>query len=223
MTTSEFSDILRENGLQPTDVQLEKLATYAELLREWNAKVNLISRKDEENVLSRHILHSLALLMPLLMPHPLSNSKRIFDLGTGGGLPGLPLAIMLPATQFTLSDSINKKILAVTDMAARLELPNVRALWGRAEDLAKLPEHRQQYDRVVSRAVAPLDDLVKWTRFLIKPGARLYSLKGGDLTEEIARTQKIPSVREVHARPLDVHGYKEFLVDGKQLVEVGLS
>src|SRR5205814_567471 len=110
--------------------------------------------------------------------------KRVIDIGTGGGLPGIPLSIAVPSMTITLADSIQKKIGAVSDMIAKLELTGIHAVAGRAEQIAKQKEHAKSYDAVISRAVAPLEDLIAWSRGLLKGGGVLFSLKGGNLTEE---------------------------------------
>src|SRR5438046_1794399 len=111
MTIEKMHSICAANGLALSETELSLLARYAELLHEWNAKINLISRKDEENILSRHILHSLVLRMPAICKYDFS-SKFAVDIGTGGGLPGIPLKIVTPTLDITLIDSIQKKIAA---------------------------------------------------------------------------------------------------------------
>jgi 16S rRNA (guanine527-N7)-methyltransferase len=220
MDTTTFRQLVSANGLQLTEELFARLIQYGEFLREWNQKVNLISRKDEENVLSRHILHSLALAFPVSMPEALPDEGSVLDIGCGGGLPGIPLAIVRPELSFTLVDSIQKKITAVSDMIARLGLTNAQALTGRAEEMKRAKKLYPTYSTVVSRAVAPLDDLVKWTRDLLLPGAVLYSLKGGDLSEEINRTRKMSIVADVDAWPIALSNYDDFEKEGKQIVKV---
>lgn len=215
-----FFELLKRNGLELSADQQAKLMQYAKLLIEWNQKVNLISRKDEENVLSRHILHSLALAMPQSMDSAFEEGSMILDIGTGGGLPGVPLAIVRPDCTFRLVDSIQKKINAVNDMIGQLGLTNIEALTGRAEEMRKQKKLLPNFDGVVSRAVAPLDELVGWTKNLIKPGAFLYSLKGGDLTEEITRTKRMSVVAGATSWPIELTDYDEFVNEGKQIVKV---
>lgn len=215
-----FLELLRLNGLQLSQDQQDKLLQYADLLIEWNGKVNLISRKDEENVLSRHILHSLALAMPEVTDSELPEGGNVLDIGTGGGLPGIPLAIVRPDIQIKLVDSIQKKITAVSDMIARLGLTNAQAFVGRAEEMRKAKKLQPIFETVVSRAVAPLDELTGWVKNLVLPGAFLYSLKGGDLTDEIARTRKMSIVAGVTSWPIELKEYDEFVSEGKQIVKV---
>ncbi|MBT7742057.1 MAG: 16S rRNA (guanine(527)-N(7))-methyltransferase RsmG, partial [Opitutae bacterium] len=126
----------------------EGLAAYTELLREWNAKINLVSRKDTDRIEIKHLAHCLIATKFLrLMP-----KASLLDVGTGGGLPGIPLAICYPAANFTLIDSIAKKIVAVEDMVARLGLKNVTVIRGRAEELPA----KRSYDFILGRAVGDL-------------------------------------------------------------------
>lgn len=219
MEISDLTLICERNGLLITNEEANTLAHYAKFLSEWNAKINLISRKDEGHILDRHILHSLTLRMPGICEYDFTN-KRIADLGTGGGLPGIPLKIVTPSMDMTLIDSIQKKITACSEMISELGLPNIRAMRGRVEEIAHLPEHRNVYDAIVSRAVAPLDDLVNWSRGLLKPNGMLFALKGGDLEDEIGRTKKMKFVKNVEVVSLALNGYDEFLQDEKKLVSV---
>lgn len=159
-----------------TKQQWEQLHAYAELLKEWNQKINLVSRKDTDKIFEHHILHSLS-IFHLVGPF---SKKRILDLGCGGGLPGIPLSIVNPNSQFELVDSRGKKIEAVQDMASKLGLSTLNAHWGRVEEL-KIPK----VDLIISRAVARANVLVEWTQHLMpQKNRRWLLLKGGDLREE---------------------------------------
>lgn len=223
MTSEELRTITAANGLEITTLQAEQLLNYGELLRGWNAKVNLMSRKDEENVLGKHILHSLALAMPHTIQTPIVQGANTFDIGTGGGFPGIPLAIVRQDLRITMADSIQKKITAVSDMIQQLGLANARAVVGRAEDLSATPDHQRRYDVIVSRAVAPLEDLLRWTARLTRPAARLYALKGGDLTAELAAARKVAKVVSVDSWPIEMKGMNGFSEEGKQIVMVQLK
>ncbi|MFA6234328.1 MAG: 16S rRNA (guanine(527)-N(7))-methyltransferase RsmG, partial [Bacteroidota bacterium] len=131
-TPESIQSIFNAAGVAMSDAQRERLTSFVALLREWNSRINLISRKDEEQIWRNHILHSLAVLIAPGLP----SKGAMLDLGTGGGMPGIPLAIMLPDVRFTLVDSIAKKIRAVEEMAAQLELGNVSVHLGRVEDEA---------------------------------------------------------------------------------------
>lgn len=159
----------------------EKLQLFHNLFLEVNAQLNLISRKDTENLWERHIIHSLSILKFFTF----TEGSKLLDLGTGGGLPGLPLAIMLPNCDFVLCDSITKKCNAVFTLAEELDLENVTVMNQRAENL------KTKFDFVVSRAVAPVSDLMRWTQNIYAKQERnsipngLIALKGGDLSEEL--------------------------------------
>lgn len=161
-----------------------KLETWAALLREWNQKINLISRKNVDELEMRHLAHSLVITHKL----QLMNGARILDVGTGGGIPGLPMAICYPQAQFTLVDSIGKKIKVVRDIADRLDLKNVTAEHKRIEEI------KTQFDFVTGRGVTALPVFISWIHQRFRPGKKhslengLIYWKGGDLEPEIARS-----------------------------------
>jgi 16S rRNA (guanine527-N7)-methyltransferase len=214
-----FHQILISNGLDLPKGAQDALMRYAALLKDWNAKINLISRKDEEHILDKHILHSLVLRMPAICDYDFAN-KRVVDIGTGGGLPGIPLKIVTPSCEMTLIDSVQKKITACNVMISELGLTGIEAVSGRAEELARLPKFSHSYDAVVSRAVAPLDDLTKWSRGLLKPGGILLALKGGDLSEEIRRTERLKWIASIEEKLIDLVNYDGFSTENKKLVSV---
>jgi 16S rRNA (guanine527-N7)-methyltransferase len=169
-----------------TATQIEKYNQLSILYEEWNAKINVISRKDIQELTERHILHSLAIAKVM----PFKSGASVMDLGTGGGFPGIPLAIMFPETEFLLVDSIGKKIKVVQAITQALQIKNVRTLHQRAEKID------EEFDFVVSRAVAPLSDLANWSKdkyfkmynHTLKNG--ILCLKGGDLKQELKPFEK---------------------------------
>lgn len=165
-----------------TDDQKEKFGRLKELYLYWNAQINVISRKDTDDFYERHVLHSLGIAKIM----EFADDSSVLDIGTGGGFPGIPLAILFPNVEFHLVDSIGKKIKVVTEVAKELGLTNVRGTHARAEDI------KEQFDFIISRAVTAMPQFMPWTKgkFLkrsINPlnNGILY-LKGGDLKEELA-------------------------------------
>lgn len=171
-------------------MQFEQLAALQNLYVEWNARINVISRKDMENFYERHVLHSLAITKKFAFP----GGSEVMDLGTGGGFPGIPLAILFPSSQFQLVDSIGKKLKVARAIADEIQLANISTSHTRAEDLPA-----KKFDTIVSRAVAPLDELWRWSKPLLRPSTNeqsrgLICLKGGDLKNEIAESKLQPAV-----------------------------
>jgi 16S rRNA (guanine527-N7)-methyltransferase len=181
-----ITNIAKINGIILTEEQQSLLSRYRELLLEWNRKINLISRRDEGNAWHSHILHALSVLF-LVRPPP---HGRVLDLGTGGGLPGIPLAIVRQDLDMVLIDSIHKKVRAVEDMVERLGIRNVRVICSRAEDLDASRGFARSFDIVVARAVASIEELVRWAKPLLKPdhntAGRLATLAATGLPHEIS-------------------------------------
>lgn len=204
---TEFISVLNEFP-HLTGKQQEQLKALGPLYAEWNEKVNVISRKDIEQFYLHHVLHSLAIAHIA----PFESGTTVLDVGTGGGFPGIPLAIIFPECRFTLVDSIGKKIKVVENVANRIGLPNVVPIWGRMENVPGT------HDVAVSRAVAPLADLAEWLRGKVHPSDKsvhgLLCLKGGDLTKEIADSRLQPKVYEL--KSFFAHPYFE----GKKLLWV---
>ena len=165
-----------------TPQQLQQFEQLQNLYYEWNDKINVISRKDIDELYERHVLHSLAIAKVI----DFQPNTSILDVGTGGGFPGIPLAILFPEVQFYLIDAIGKKIKVVQEIANALALKNVRAEQIRAEKV------KEDFDFVVSRAVTQMSQFVPWVRKKIKKDSSnafkngIFYLKGGDLTEELA-------------------------------------
>lgn len=166
-----------------TPKQLEQFAALKELYTKWNEKINVISRKDIDALYVRHVLHSLAIAAVCNF----HDDARVVDIGTGGGFPGIPLAIFFPEVEFVLADSIGKKIKVVKEISDAIGLKNVEPINSRVEDLKG-----HLFDFAISRAVAPLGDLWRWVRPMIRKGKcsdefsnGMLCLKGGDLSQEI--------------------------------------
>ncbi len=189
-----------------TDKQLEQFRLLEKVYREWNEKINVISRKDIDSLYEKHVLHSLSIAAAF----EFQPGAVIMDLGTGGGFPGIPLAIFFPEVQFHLVDSIAKKLKVVDAVAQELELTNVTTQHTRAEEIKN-----RKFDHVVSRAVAPIKELWKWSRPLLRSGLKtndlptgqagsrqttspgLICLKGGDLAIEIQESGTRPRIMEI--------------------------
>lgn len=164
---------------------------------EWNAKINLVSRQ-KKNVLD--LIEDSKFFLQGINFTPGIN---ILDLGTGGGIPGIILAIHHPEANFMLVDSIQKKINVVADIAKRMELSNVKTVCGRAEELVKKSIlQKESFDYVVSRSVAALQELCLWSKELIKPCGKLIALKGGDIHGEIDNTRKLTYVKNIDKKDL---------------------
>lgn len=192
-----------------TQLQKDQFAQLYPLYKEWNEKINVISRKDIDLLYERHVLHSLGIARVITF----KPGTKILDVGTGGGFPGIPLAIMFPDCKFHLVDSIGKKVKVVEGVASSLELKNVRAQQIRAEEI------KDKYDFVVSRAVTDLGEFMKWVKNKFAPqtifneleNGVLY-LKGGDLTEELKPFEDEVTVFELR------HFFKEEFFDTKKVV-----
>jgi len=176
-----------------TEKQIRQFAMLPDLYADWNEKINVISRKDIENINEKHVLHSLAIAKII----PFNAGTKILDVGTGGGFPGIPLAILFPDCEFHLVDSIAKKIKVVSEISKTLGLTNVKAEQARAETL------KGKYDFVVSRAVTAFPEFLNWVKKNISnenrnqlPNGILY-LKGGDLSEELRNFKRQITLFEI--------------------------
>ena len=171
-------DIILKYFPSLNSTQQTQLQQLLPLYKEWNEKINVISRKDMDNFYERHVLHSLAIAKVIQF----NKDETILDIGTGGGFPGIPLAILFPETKFILVDSIAKKIKVVEEVSQALQLKNVTAKIARAETVT------DKIDFVVTRAVAKMDDLIFWSKN--KHPKKIIALKGGDLKEELQGAKK---------------------------------
>lgn len=176
-----------------TELQVEQFAQLEALYNDWNAKINVISRKDIQNLYEHHVLHSLGIAKVVNF----KEDTTIMDLGTGGGFPGIPLAILFPNVQFHLVDSIGKKVKVANEVATVIGLKNVKFSHARAEEI------KEQYNFVVTRAVMPMVDLMKVARKNISKEQHnavpngIIALKGGELMGEIASMKNISTVWEL--------------------------
>lgn len=193
-------------------LQIQQFSQLQELYKDWNLKINVVSRKDIDELYVRHVLHSLGIAKII----EFKSGSKVMDVGTGGGFPGLPLAILFPETQFHLVDSIGKKIKVVNEVAQGLGLQNVKTTHGRVEDV------KDTYDFIVSRAVAQMETFVRWTRGRIAKKQQhelkngILYLKGGDLTEELKKYTS--------AKIYDLSTYfEEDFYDTKKVVHLGMK
>ena len=194
-------DILLKYFSDFTPRQEDQFRRLESLYREWNEKINVISRKDMDGLYEKHVLHSLGIAAVF----DFKPGTQIVDIGTGGGFPGIPLAIFFPEVKFHLVDSIGKKIKVVQAITEALELTNVTAQQTRAEEVKN-----RQFDMVVSRAVAPLKDLWHWSKLILRkkppysnsiqvpPVSGLICLKGGDLAQEIFESGLRPNIVDLY-------------------------
>lgn len=176
------TELLLQYFPELTAQQLTQFQEAAQQYAEWNARINVISRKDMEHFMERHILHSLS----IAKVRTFQPGETVIDLGTGGGFPALPLAILFPQTQFIAVDSIGKKVKVADTIAQHIGLQNLEAVWDRIENIKAKP------NAIVTRAVAPMQQLLDWTHALRnhKKFDALYALKGGNLQEELSGIDK---------------------------------
>lgn len=202
---SKGLDIVLKYFTEFSEHQVAQLASLENLYHDWNSKINVISRKDINSLYEKHVLHSLSIAAVFDFP----KGAEIIDIGTGGGFPGIPLAIFYPEVKFHLVDCINKKLKIIEAVKDKIDLPNVTTQHTRAEDIAN-----KKFDFAVSRAVAPLKDLIRWSYPLLKKTklkidnaegaetilrAGLISLKGGDLSDEISESGARPKIIELNS------------------------
>lgn len=201
-TTPQKLELITKYFLDFTPQQLQQFAALEELYKDWNSKINVISRKDIDSLYEKHVLHSLSIAAAFNFP----DNIQVLDIGTGGGFPGIPLAIFFPNVQFHLVDSIGKKLKIIEAVKEAIGLQNVTTQHTRAEEITN-----RKFDFVVSRAVAPLKDLWFWSKPLLKSSvfkvqddgkesllkSGLICLKGGDLAQEISDSGVRPKMIEL--------------------------
>ncbi|MCQ2212643.1 MAG: 16S rRNA (guanine(527)-N(7))-methyltransferase RsmG [Bacteroidaceae bacterium] len=206
-------EIIKKYFPNLTETQLEQFAQLEALYNDWNAKINVISRKDIQNLYEHHVLHSLGIAEVVRF----KDGTEVMDFGTGGGFPGIPLAIMFPEAKFHLVDSIGKKVRVAQAIADSIGLKNVKTSHARVEEI------KDKYDFIVTRAVMPLIDLVKISRKNLKkeminglPNG-IIALKGGELEREMATMKKICTVWDLSDY------FEEEYFETKKVVHVGLK
>ncbi len=188
---------IQELGLEAGKGQLEKFILYKNLLKEWNEKINITAIVDDEEIISKHFLDSLT----ILGLDYFEGNKRLIDIGTGGGFPGLPMKILKNNLDITLLDSLNKRIRFLNEVIESLGLNGINALHGRAEEEARREDHREMYDLAVSRAVASLNTLSEYCLPFVKVGGYFISMKGPDVDEELKEGRR--AIQILGARILD--------------------
>lgn len=216
----QLKQLFWDNEMSPEMHQLERFANYADLIVQKNDDVNLISRKDTENVVENHLF-----ICALITKYLPEKSRRFLDIGTGGGFPGIPLAIMNPLIRGVLVDSIQKKTDAVNEFREKLMLGNIQVENSRVEDDEFIEKHKNSFDLVVSRATVPLIILFRYALPLIKDKAYLVALKGGDLSEEIKKAEmkykayiKKMTIFEMAYKPSNIKNEKD-----KKLIVIELT
>lgn len=181
-----FKQALEELEIQLSEKQINQFIQYYELLVEWNKVMNLTGITEWEEVVQKHFVDSLTLIHAV----DLTESYKVLDLGTGAGFPGIPLKIAFPHLEIVLLDSLNKRIKFLNEVIAQLGLTGITAYHGRAEEFAKKAEYREQFDLVVSRAVANLSTLSEYCIPYVKIGGYFVSYKSGDVQEELEKSEK---------------------------------
>lgn len=187
-------EIIKKYFSEFTPTQLSQLEALLPLYKEWNEKINVISRKDIDALYLNHVLHSLS----IAALNEFKPGAQVVDIGTGGGFPGIPLAIFFPEVEFLLVDSIGKKLKVVDAVAQSIGIKNIQTQHSRIEDIKN-----RTFDFAVSRAVAPLKDLWRWAKPIVRKGHDsemangLICLKGGDLHQEISKSMTRPSLFDI--------------------------
>lgn len=184
-TFDKFLEELDKISIELTDKQLDQFRTYYDMLVEKNKVMNLTAITEWDEVLEKHFLDSISLIRAV----DLNENLSVMDMGTGAGFPGIPLKIAFPNLKVTLADSLNKRVLFLQEVIDTLELQDIDAIHGRAEDLARDKNYREQYDLSVSRAVANLSTLTEYCLPFVKLGGQFISYKSGDCEEEIAASK----------------------------------
>ena len=188
MQEEDFKKEIKERavqfGVDLSEKQQEAFYQYMQLLIEWNQKMNLTAITEPEEILTKHFIDSISII-----PY-IQEEKNILDIGTGAGFPGIPLKIVLPQNSFILLDSLNKRINFLKEVIRSLQLENIEAIHGRAEEFCKLKQKRENYDIVTSRAVAKLNVLLEYMLPFVKIGGKCICMKSSAIDEELDESQK---------------------------------
>lgn len=184
-------------GIDLGENDIERFVKYKELLKEWNEKINITAITDDEEIDIKHFLDSLTPYTTDL----LNGEKKIIDIGTGGGFPGLPLKIINDNLDVTLLDGLNKRIKFLNEVISSLNLDKIQAIHGRAEELSRKPKYREQFDIAISRAVASLDTLSEYCIPFVKVGGYFISMKGSDIEDELKNS--LNSIKILGAKVVD--------------------
>lgn len=203
-----FTDELKKHGITLSDRQLEQFEIYYKELVEWNEKINLTAITERAEVYWKHFYDSISLAFHIDM----NQIRTMADIGSGAGFPGIPLKIIFPDLQLTIVDSLNKRIIFLKHLTDALGLENVQCVHGRAEDIARLPEHRDQYDLATARAVARLSALNEFCLPFTKPGGMFVAMKGSEVADEIDESNY--SLKELRAKRIGTDRMELPVVEG---------
>ncbi len=212
----EFWTLCSANEIILDTEQIDQFKRFHKELLYWNEKVNLVSRKDMDNILERHFIHSLSILKYL----EIRNKARVLDIGTGGGFPGIPLSIAQPKAHYLLADSIAKKIKLTEMFAKHTGNRLVTTYKGRVENLVDDSNYLDHFDIITARAVTRTHKLIEYSEKLLKPGGMYYLLKGGDLTEELEITKELYPRAKFKVISIDFRGVDWFKKEDKKILVV---
>tara|TARA_Y100001970_G_C14251135_1_gene871966 strand:- start:917 stop:1597 length:681 start_codon:yes stop_codon:yes gene_type:complete len=216
LSADDIRQICLKNDLEICETQWQLLKKWTDLLLKINKKVNLISRKETNFIWEKQVLSCLS----LLILRKFAFNSEICDFGTGGGLPGMILAIVRPDLNLTLFESRGKKVNAVQKIIEDLKISNVQIIVGRGEELGKKNEWRNRFSYITSRGVASIIDIVNWTKGLRKKNSVLHLFKGGEIKNEISLLLKKNSRLKINSSKISLKGYQKFVENKKYLISI---